>query len=37
MIDKENKDMGRGKRSVVLSEQTRNKTTNEEKRKEHQV
>ncbi|GMT00546.1 hypothetical protein PENTCL1PPCAC_22720 [Pristionchus entomophagus] len=34
--NKEKKDMGRGKRSVVLSDQTRNKTTNEEKRKEHQ-
>ncbi|VDN50299.1 unnamed protein product [Dracunculus medinensis] len=28
--------MGRGKRSVLLQEQTRNKTTNEDKRKEHQ-
>lgn len=28
--------LGRGKRSVVLQEQTRNKTTNEDKRKEHQ-
>ncbi|KAK6109487.1 FACT complex subunit SPT16 N-terminal lobe domain family protein [Brugia pahangi] len=27
---------GRGKRSVLLQEQTRNKTTNEDKRKEHQ-
>ncbi|GMT28456.1 hypothetical protein PFISCL1PPCAC_19753 [Pristionchus fissidentatus] len=34
--NKENKEMGRGKRSVVLTDQTRNKTTNEEKRKEHQ-
>lgn len=28
--------MGRGKRSVVLTDQTRNKSTNEDKRKEHQ-
>ncbi|GMR52493.1 hypothetical protein PMAYCL1PPCAC_22688, partial [Pristionchus mayeri] len=34
--NKENEDTGRGKRSVVLKDQTRNKTTNEEKRKEHQ-
>ncbi|GMS97922.1 hypothetical protein PENTCL1PPCAC_20097 [Pristionchus entomophagus] len=34
--NKNQEEMGRGKRSVVLSEQTRNKTTNEEKRKEHQ-
>ena len=29
-------DLGRGKRSVVLNDQTRNKTTNEDKRKERQ-
>lgn len=35
--DKENTaDLGRGKRSVVLTDQTRNKTTNEDKRKERQ-
>lgn len=28
--------LGRGKRSVLLQDQTRNKTTNEDKRKEHQ-
>ncbi|KAE9420524.1 hypothetical protein Angca_003055 [Angiostrongylus cantonensis] len=35
--NKENTEvLGRGKRSVVLSDQTRNKATNEDKRKEHQ-
>ncbi|KAK6730106.1 hypothetical protein RB195_006893 [Necator americanus] len=35
--NKENtEELGRGKRSVVLSDQTRNKATNEDKRKEHQ-
>lgn len=29
-------DLGRGKRTVVLSDQTRSKETNEDKRKEHQ-
>ncbi|PIO56882.1 FACT complex subunit [Teladorsagia circumcincta] len=35
--NKENTEvLGRGKRSVVLTDQTRNKATNEDKRKEHQ-
>lgn len=36
--NKENiqEELGRGKRSVLLQEQTRNKQTNEDKRKEHQ-